>query len=229
MTKKAKIEYFKNLLNNTLLDFKFTNGSTEFQNLESLFQKHPEKTMRNPTEYYFVGKSPNHPSNCFYRKDITGYITDFSFYKAINGKPKLEIQVHSAFREVVRESILNAKFKLFDEHKVKIGKHFFYLCPLTNALCKKDEIHADHAPPQTFQILVKLFLSAKKINLSDVKLKLPKNNSSLIELIDEELRKDFLTYHSENAHIRLISKSIHLKTSHQFRIKKTDKQLELQL
>ena len=71
-------------------------------------------------------------------------------------------------------------------------------------------------------------MGAKKIKLDDIKLKPQQSNSSLVELLDDELSNDFLVFHSENASIRLISKFHHLKTSHQFRMKKSDKQLELQ-
>ena len=58
---------------------------------------------------------------------MKGEIADFSFYKAINGKPNFEVQMQSAFWEVIRESILKAKYKFFDEKKVKVGKVFLYL------------------------------------------------------------------------------------------------------
>ena len=228
-TKKACEQHFKKMLDNWSSGNLITREHREFDQLLCLIERHEnvdEKIGVGVHGFYVNQSPPPHNTNCFYlcRHDYSE--TDFSTKRCINGPPSKKSLVHSALREVVRETIQREKVRWFDENKtkdnvIKIDREDF----------KFEDIHADHRSPMTFEAIAVTFLVKMNLSLEAVDIEDSRDNNSIRKLSDRELREKFLIWHNKLAQIFIVPKSFNLSQGpkHRMKVSKIDEPYQLQL
>ena len=150
--------------------------------------------------------------------------TDFSYRKCINTPPRALQAVIKALRIEVQQDILQAKRHYFELNGDALGR---VPCKETGTLVTIDEADADHAPPFSFDVLAKTFLSARKIIPSEAMLTPPADNQFGRQLIDRTLAADWREYHHGHADMRIVAKVKHRTMSQANRPKLANRQLIL--
>ena len=150
--------------------------------------------------------------------------TDFSYLKCIS-PPSTALQtVIRALRTEVQQDILQAKRDYFELNGDELGH---VPCKETGALVTIDEADADHAPPFSFDVLAKTFLSARKITPDEAMLTPPADNQFGRQLVDRALGDDWREYRHCHADMRIVAKAKHRTLSQANRPKLPNRQLIL--
>jgi hypothetical protein len=150
--------------------------------------------------------------------------TDFSYLKCINAPPTALQTVIRALRIEVQQDILQAKRHYFELNSDELGR---VPCKETGALVTIDEADADHAPPFSFDVLAKTFLSARKITPDETMLTPPADNQFGRQLVNRALAADWREYHHCHADVRIVAKAKHRTMSRDSRPKLENRQLIL--
>jgi hypothetical protein len=150
--------------------------------------------------------------------------TDFSYRKCINSPPTALQAVIRALRIEVQQDILQAKRHYFELNGDELGR---VPCKETGALVTIDEADADHAPPFSFDVLAKTFLSARKVTPDETMLTPPADNQFGRQLVNRALAADWREYHHCHADMRIVAKAKHRTMSQANRPKPANRQLIL--
>jgi len=214
-------EHFKKMLWNYKLYEQL--NETDQALLGRLLLRHPESKEKigSGIVHFFVAPPPESPSDrCFWLKRADETITDFSYIQCVSGKARPhKQQVMSALRKVVAEDIYDAKSKVFNKLKNEEGK---IICPLTGEWLSWSEIHADHQPPMTFEVIVHTFMQVNRLDWEDIELVPQRDKQSIVRIVNKPLVEDFKDFHNRVAdgNIRLISAKKNLSQGGKYRIKK---------
>ncbi len=143
----------------------------------------------------FVRENPTYKRNRgFWIKRIDGTVIDFSFIECISQRDD-KTRFSNACRNAVREHII-----LFKNHNLKHDS----ICPVTGVNLTKNNVHVDHAPPNTFDFIVKEFIRLKKIVVKHVKL--IETDEIIGGCFDSKnLSESFVAFHNSTAELRLVS------------------------
>jgi hypothetical protein len=150
--------------------------------------------------------------------------TDFSYRKCIAAPPTALAMVLKALRKEVEDDILTAKRTYFERNGDEAGR---VPCLLTGALITIDQADADHAPPYTFDVLARTFLSARQIEADVGMITPPADNQFGRTLVDRALAADWREFHHLNADVRIVAKVQHRTMSQENRRKVANRQLVL--
>ena len=150
--------------------------------------------------------------------------TDFSYRKCIADPPTILAQVIRALRKEVEDDVLRAKREYFELNGDSHGR---VPCKLAGTPVTIDEADADHAPPHTFDVLARLFLSARKIIPHEAMLTPPADNQFGRLLVDRELAADWREFHHGQADLRIVAKQTHRTLSQEHRARPENRQLIL--
>ena len=104
------------------------------------------------------------------------------------------------------------------EFKTKIFENKPVKCAITKNILTWEACHIDHKAPMTFSVIVKTFLKAKNIEVTDVDLSY---ENSIWRFSDKEFEREFIEYHNKLALLRVISPEENQKTSSKARLKPT--------
>lgn len=118
-----------------------------------------------------------------------GTWTDFSYKKCIAGG-NMHGDVVKAMRDAVNDQCLRVRQE---------GPESF-ICPFTQQLVWKQEAHVDHAPPNTFAVLMDRFLKMENFRLEDIR---TLGMQRWLESDDRCAR--WQAFHAANATLRLVS------------------------
>lgn len=93
------------------------------------------------------------------------------------------------------------------------------VCPFTNEVISTQNIHIDHAAPQTFAALVDDWMELEKISFEEIEVKTCSVGTDWHppEIAKPEQRLSWQRYHSIHAHLRILSKTANL--SHARRVR----------
>lgn len=155
---------------------------------------------------------------------VDGSETDFSYRTCLDGQKTPLASVVGAMRQEVSEDIRRAKREWFAAHR---DADYFVPCALTGRRVGWEEAHADHAPPFPFRTLAVAFIKARGIEPSWEMLQPAADNQYVPLLADRVLAEEWKAYHHELAVIRIVAKGANLSRSHESRVKKRDRQLQL--
>ena len=200
VTKTEAIQHFRDMLHRYQIDDAI--NETDAAELRALLERHPtyeQKRGAGIAGFAVISAPYNCRGFLILRTDNT--VTDFSYLKCINAPPTAREQLHKVMRREVGPDIAEARQKYFAKHANAAGR---VPCALTEAMVTIDEAHADHAPPYTFYVLATTFLTARKIIPDENLLTPPADNQFGRQLRDRELAADWIAFHHQLAHLRII-------------------------
>lgn len=129
------------------------------------------------------------------RKD--GTYRDFSWRYAVH-PTNAKRQVHRVCRSMVRRQI-----SLFRD--AAFGPLDAIHCAYTGELIEWQDADVDHAPPNTFEVLVDNWLKSLGISYEDVEIVPSPNYQEESKFLDPVLAQTWPQYHQEHAKLRVVS------------------------
>jgi hypothetical protein len=150
----------------------------------------------------------------FVAVDNKGDRTPFSYLVALDGEPAPLTTFRAVARNVVIEDLHTWK-------RQKMARDGNFECAVSGARFPMDEVHVDHKPPLTFSVIVKGFLSARRIDLSAIAYR--EENGVKVGFSDSKLEAAFRDYHSKMAVLRIIHKHANVAAASKGRIKPSAK------
>lgn len=146
-----------------------------------------------------------------------GSETDFSFYRAVQGRPKTESEAFiAACRAAVAPDIARAKRAFFVEHADADGR---VPCEITGTLLTIEEAHMDHAWP-VFSVMVAGFRAARGWSVAVAEGVVTPSEDGRVqsEFIDADVAEAFRAYHHCQAKLRVVSQGVNLSMASRARI-----------
>jgi hypothetical protein len=212
---KAK-DFYSSILNSADLG-EILEGQN-FDYVMALLLNHPnvDRKVGNGIQYIRVQTGYNSNNRCFHvvRKDNT--VEDFSIRKCIDGDHSNFHKFCIAARRAVEGDLRKFKRDFFEKNGDSEGK---VKCQLTGTKISFEQAHIDHREPFTFSAIVHFFIQAKDIDLDSVKY--ITTNIYGNEFEDQEIIKQFIQWHQENAKLRIINSKSNLQKGHLGRITTT--------
>ncbi len=219
--KKDALLYFKTILNS----YKFGESLSEedLKSVSSLVNKSKadDERVKTGIKDIKIGKV-QYGTKCFEVIFNNGAIDTFSYILAINGKRKPLTKFTIACRNAIQDDLHRVKQIYFDLYSEK-GK---VKCQETRILSFWTELNVDHRQPNTLSIIIDRFIELNKIDIKGIEYEKDQNNRILFS--DKDLEKKFREYHKEKANLRIVRKENNLSRSHQGRIKKQKKDLQIE-
>jgi len=147
--------------------------------------------------FYFIGLTDGKKT-----RDI------FSYRIAINGLPSDLQKFSRACRFAVKKRIRQYKIQKFKNRPV--------CCVISGNVVEWEECQIDHKAPLTFSVIVKSFMVANNLDISNIEY----NYSNSMEIfVDGSLAEKFDDFHKKMAVLRIVSSNENLKLSGSARIK----------
>jgi hypothetical protein len=159
---------------------------------------------------FFVARSPEYPSRCFYLRRIDGTETDFSWNEAISPtQPLLRLKM------ACRNAIYGQK-KEYKDTEWPMHVDGTKTCPITGEEFDRDTAHVDHQPPQTFSKLVDDWMNEEGVALGDVGIDHIGDMMCVDTFQDDAQRDSWRSFHSKHAILRLVSATGNLRQGARF-------------
>jgi len=133
---------------------------------------------------------------CFYLKRLDGSASDFSLHKCIDGEKEKDL-IYAALRSEIIDFV-----RLFRDGEFAKGPR---TCPFTGSKLNLGSCHVDHAPPSTFNHLVRSWLSHSGFQVNEIKISLGADMTNSRVMTDADQRMSWRKFHDENACLRLTS------------------------
>lgn len=143
----------------------------------------------------FVRQNPVFKKNReFWIKRTDGTETDFSFLECLKPTDPLR-KFKNACRQAISGDIFVFRVNNLDGDST---------CPITGIALNVHNVHVDHTPPNTFDGIVKDFISVNSIDPTQIVLNSAdgETGDSFNDLV---LSEKFVAYHNEKAILRLVS------------------------
>jgi hypothetical protein len=201
-TKKSLREHIRKIL------YSYSDGqilnTVDFTFMLALLERHedPKRKIGCGVDFMYVKKNPVFKNMGFWLARTDGTETDFSFEICLKHETKLQ-KFKSSCRSAVSDDIISFRDEFFSKHETPI-------CEVTGEPINKWNSHVDHAPPMTFDNIVKEFVMEFGIDVEKVPLLTAEDGRVRNELADEFLRNQFRLYHLGVAELRVISKLANL-------------------
>jgi hypothetical protein len=155
-----------------------------------------------------------------------GSDTDFSFYSALDGRPKQRAhEFADACRASVAADLAEAKRLHFKARGDADGR---VACEVTGKLIAADEAHLDHAYP-AFGHLVVMFRATQGWHeeIPDGVLTPPRDRQTTTLFVDPEAATRFRAFHHNAALLRIVDKSANLAQAAKQRVPKVQRPVKL--
>jgi hypothetical protein len=166
--------------------------------MQALLVRHPrsaEKIGSGVAEIRIHPGLHNRPGFWLHRTDGTS--TDFSYMKCLGLKTS-RTDILDAFRFHVVAQVLRVRY-------AELGRAEEFFCPVAQATYPASEAQVDHAPPNTFQVLVENFLQEEKLKLLDVQVSGAVDGSMDKWFTDQALAVRWCEFHQRYAKLRVVS------------------------
>lgn len=173
--------------------------------LFELFQFHDEWPQKAAGGVVNIStQSTPHGTRCFVLVKLGGDSIDISFPHAIRQIPSsrsvtLLPQALRDFRNAARVAVKAQIYGLRDNALQQEQR-----CPFTGEVLSRLTCAVDHTPPKTFHQLLYDFCRSRSLN--PLRVAVGSEGGTVAVLEDAELLAAWQAYHSENAHLRLLSK-----------------------
>lgn len=138
---------------------------------------------------------------------MDGSSTDFSFHACFDGRNDRRDRLE-ALRRAIEPSVLR-----FRDSQFASGPVF---CPFLRSQLQPGSCHVDHVSPQTFLVIVKSWLAARRMGIEHIQITPPQDNQLVATLTDEAQRADWIAYHDSVAVLRLTSPLANLSHAKKF-------------
>ncbi len=129
----------------------------------------------------------------------SGELVTFSWQKCIS-PPSPWVKFTRVCRKLVQPDIQRAKQKAFSETP-------YLKCEFTGQLLTPKTCHMDHAPPNTFSVIVRQFVREWGINPNEI---VYVHGDGFTTFRDAQLAKDWIAYHQFYARLRPVSATANL-------------------
>ncbi len=136
----------------------------------------------------------------------------FSYRLAISGDISDSARFSRACRNAISDRLREFKKSRFKNRPVR--------CAITNEIVEWEECQIDHKAPLTFSVIVKSFVVANKIDISEMEYV---SEITKEQFADKNLVEKFDNFHKEMAVLRILSINQNKKLSSGARIKPTKK------
>lgn len=202
-SKKAVDDYMRQILHAAVIGRPLTGD--DFCAVFDLLLRHPEcdKKIGAGVAALTVQAEPRWNTRHFQITRIDGSTTDFSFKKCINPPSKMTL-FRCACRHLVANQIVSFRNAVFDAAGGTLR------CPLRGTVLTPNTAHIDHAPPNTFETLVQLFLADNNIDVQTVEITGTKDNEMQKGFADTDLKLRWQAFHLERAVLRVVSPQANL-------------------
>lgn len=182
-------------------------GEGDFAFMLDLLQRHEKPDIKigcGVSHMYVKTNSVFRRNREFWLVRVDGSETDFSFESCLTHKTKLQ-KFKEACRTAISSTIQSFKKDFFDCADVSL------FCPITGELMTlSGNSHVDHAPPNTFDKIIRDFIRIKDIDVNRVGLLEEEDGRVRYEIEDKCLERDFIDFHNTRADLRVISKLANL-------------------
>jgi hypothetical protein len=155
-----------------------------------------------------------------------GSETDFSFYTAIEGRPKRQMQEFAdACRAAVAGDLAEAKRRYFRSYRDEYG---CVACEVTGKLITAGEAHLDHAYP-AFGHLVVMFRATQgwHEDIPEGVLTPPRDRQTTTQFSDPQIAERFRAFHQNAALLRILDRGANLAQSAKRRVPKVRRPVAL--
>ena len=201
ITSKAKLEQkCREILHGTPL-FEFVNEEWSKFLIEEVFPNHPDWEAKVGIGIDHLEVRPDKfRGRCFYIIRRNGSFTDISFKAAIY-PPNKKADVKSACRSAIQPMIA----------RIRSAIRVPFKCPITGEdVIDKRDAHIDHYD-LTFNEVFNEWIKGKDIDaLYERTRRSNKDNDTFTYFDDEDICKDFLEFHNQHTHLRVVSKTANL-------------------
>jgi hypothetical protein len=163
---------------------------------EAVLQAHPDaaKKLRNGYWGMRVDRDPVYKTWCLWLRDEEGGVEDVSYRVALGLVPS-EPTLQTAARHVLKEQMADFRRRAFANGPVQ--------CPVSSQLLREDEAHVDHAPPWTFDKIVRAYESEHGTPAL-------RHDGTRDGFCDPADAKRFQDFHDERAQLRVVHRSVNL-------------------
>lgn len=212
---KQAVEFFRAILYRHEIDVIIPDP--DHSDLGALIVRHPEASAKigSGISHFSVMKAIQ-GTLCFCLHRTDGSSTDFSMGSCITGKGPTRFQeVSQALRSVVSPEIHARRDMLFE----KYGNEGILECAVSGEPISRDQGHMDHRPPMTFQVIVRTFLAANKLDVNEITISDSQDNQFSASIDMPEIAEEFRRFHSSVATLDFVAKKINLAQSRKHRIK----------
>lgn len=215
---KDAIEYFRDLL--SISRANVTVDGEHHEILSALIERHPKATRKIGVGIKRFYKAPTEMgTSCFWLERVDGTKTDFSFYAAVKAKGKsLYQEFAEACRNAVKNDLEDAKKGFFEQYGDEDRK---VSCDITGEKLAIYESHLDHKKPLTFQVIVRTFIIANKIEIQKSILSMSQDGQFETTFVDQSIKHQFIAYHRQVADLRIINPSANASLGGSERITKS--------
>lgn len=198
MNKEEKI---KSILYNYNLNNSINKADEEF--MIEVFSNHPhfEEKSKDGIKKIIIIKD-KYKGRCFAILTSKEEIIDISYIKALKGKCLSK-------EETINKACRTAIFPIIKKFKKENLIYGVTRCPYTNELLNMENTHVDHYE-KTFNELFKLWIKDKDINELYKKIKIDHYNYDDKIFLDKDIIADFINFHNQNTHLRLVSAKANL-------------------
>lgn len=180
--------------------------------ISELLERHPDSELKKGVGVKSIIVRPDEKYDrtrhfCIERLDNT--TIDFSFKKCFSDNPNNpEKLFKAAARRAVEKEIIyffNAYFAKVQDSDGKVQ------CALTGELVDKDNATVDHTPPDTFDKIVNDFIAQNNIDFNTIEFTSGDTYKIGKAFADENLVKEFATYHKQFSKLRITTRTANLK------------------
>lgn len=185
-------------------------GADDSEHLHALLARHPEAVDKIGCGVRrFHKRITSKGTSCFWLERENGDVTDFSYISCVNVKGNsLYQEFAEACRETVQPELDQAKKRHFEQYGNQQGRA---PCDITGQMIAPYESHLDHKKPMTFQVIVRTFVKAHRIEIKPDMLSIPADAQFATTFVDLELARRFREYHHEVADLRIIRADANLR------------------
>ena len=202
MTKKDKTKKCQEIL------YKYEAGqkvsdTNEFDFLISIFEGHTEWEEKKGIGIdYITTKITEYKNRCFEIHLIDGTYNDISYTHAIKNR-SIRSQIKAACRTAIKHIISD-----FRKKNVVWG---VTICPITKEILTPDNTHIDHYN-LTFNDIYEKWIKNYDEKFLILLLNATDDNSEETKFTDNKIIEDFIQFHNNNTHLRVVSKKANLST-----------------
>ena len=175
----------------------------DFKFMRDVLTMHPSSDIkiRCGVAVIFVRRNQRFRKNKeFWLRRLDDSETDFSFLECL--KPTSPLK---KFKIAARATIADDVIAFRQQH---LNASSF--CPFTGQQLTRENVHVDHAPPETFDKIVNQFIEENTIDICAVELTGEYDGEIGDQFVDFKLKEAFRKYHNERATLRLVSRNANL-------------------
>ncbi|MBL8090838.1 MAG: DCL family protein [Anaerolineales bacterium] len=208
-TKNALKKRIQEILYQYKIDQQLSNG--DFLFMIEVLKNHPDYEIKNGVgiNAIFVKQNPVYKQHRgFWVARLDGTETDFSYLECLKETTHKKKFIN-ACRVAIEPYTQEYKRTFFNNLNGKV-----YFCPYTNEPLNFIGSHVHHEEPNTFQQLVKIFVTENMIEINNVEINSAAGDNLIQDTFkDKKLERLWIDFHNSHAKLQIISRKGNLSHS----------------